>query len=68
VRTLPHTSWPPRPPVEDVGPNGAPMELRCYLPAESRRRRRAPISMPVLVLAVLAVAVLLWQLVYRIAA
>jgi predicted nucleic acid-binding Zn ribbon protein len=44
------------------------MELRCYLPAESRRRRRAPISMPVLVLAVLAVAVLLWQLVYRIAA
>jgi predicted nucleic acid-binding Zn ribbon protein len=43
------------------------MELRCYLPEESRRRR-APITMPVLILAVLAVAVLLWQLFYRIAA
>ena len=67
MTTLPHTSWPPRPPVEDAGPNSASMELRCYLPEQSRRSR-APLTMPVLVLAVLAVAALVWFLFYRISA
>jgi hypothetical protein len=43
------------------------MELRCYLPEQSRRSR-APLTMPVLVLAVLAVAALVWFLFYRISA
>ena len=67
MRTLPHTSWPPRPPVEETGPSGAPMELRCYLPEETRRKR-SPLTMPVMVLAVLAIASLFWLLFYRISA
>jgi hypothetical protein len=64
VSTVPHTSWPPRPPIEDIGPNGAPLELRCYLPES--RRRRSPVTMPVVTLAVLVVAALLLFLFYRI--
>jgi hypothetical protein len=43
------------------------MELRCYLPEETRRKR-SPLTMPVMVLAVLAIASLFWLLFYRISA
>ena len=63
MSTPSHASWPPRPPVDEHGMN--PIELRCYLP-EAKRPRRGPLTMPVLVLAVLTVAALIWFVFYRI--
>lgn len=43
----------------------SPIEVRGYM-QEAKRPRRGPFTMPVLVLAVLTVAALLWLFVYRI--
>lgn len=66
MSTLEHSPWPPPPPSGD-DPELQTLFASPRISLTRTRRRRAPITMPVLVMLVLVVAAITWLLFYRIA-